>query len=127
MLKYLKQLTGDSLIYGISGIVTKMIGIFLVPIYTRLFLPEDYGIINLINTSFFLLTILIIGGLDNSVARWFFDSKEEGDHKKTFSVYIWFQLLLATSLAAIIIALSPALNNLFFREAGKPIYFILPG
>ena len=126
MLKYLKQLTGDSLIYGISGIVTKMIGIFLVPIYTRLFLPEDYGIINLINTSFFLLTILIIGGLDNSVARWFFDSKEEGDHKKTFSVYIWFQLLLATSLAAIIIALSPALNNLFFREAGKPIYFILP-
>lgn len=126
MLKYLKQLTGDSLIYGISGIVTKMIGIFLVPIYTRLFLPEDYGIINLINTSFFLLTILIVSGLDNSVARWFFDSKEESDHKKTFGVYIWFQLLLATSVAVIIIALSPVLNNLFFKEAGKPIYFILP-
>lgn len=126
MLKYFKQLTGDSLIYGISGIVTKMIGIFLVPIYTRLFLPKDYGIINLINTSFLLLSILIICALDNSVARWFFDSTEESDHKKSFGAYIWFQFFLAVIIALLIIIFSPALNHLFFKEDGKPLYFILP-
>ena len=59
MLKHLKQLAGDSLIYGLSGVVSKMIGIFLVPVYTRLFFPADYGIINLINTTFFLIGIKV--------------------------------------------------------------------
>jgi O-antigen/teichoic acid export membrane protein len=126
MLKYIKQLAGDSLIYGISGIVTKMIGIFLVPIYTRLFLPKDYGIINLINTTFFLLSILIVCALDNSAARWFFDSTEEADHKKSFGAYIWFQFFLAFIVALLIIIFSPGLNHLFFKEGGRPIYFILP-
>ncbi|HUZ59152.1 MAG TPA: oligosaccharide flippase family protein [Hanamia sp.] len=126
MLKYLKQLTGDSLIYGISGIVSKMIGIFLVPIYTRLFLPKDYGIINLVNTTFILLSILIVCALDSSAARWFFDSTEKSDHKKTFGAYIWFQLFLAVIVAGIIIVFSSPLSQFFFKENGKPIYFILP-
>lgn len=126
MLKYLKQLTGDSLIYGISGIVSKMIGIFLVPIYTRLFLPKDYGIINLVNTTFILLSILIVCALDSSAARWFFDSTEKSDHKKTFGAYIWFQLFLAVIVAGIIIVFSASLSQFFFKENGKPVYFILP-
>ncbi len=126
MLKHLKQLTSDSLIYGISGIISKMIAIFLVPVYTRLFLPKDYGIINLINTSFFLINILIVCGLDNSVARWFYDSQEETDHKKTFGTYIWFQLVLAGIVAAIIIVCAPSINQLFINEGSKPIYIILP-
>lgn len=126
MLKHLKQLAGDSLIYGVSGIIGKMIGIFLVPIYTRLFSPEDYGIINLINISFFLIGILVVSALDNSFARWFYDSKEESDHKKSFAVYIWFQLIIATVLSLIIILSSPWISHTFFKEAGKPIYIILP-
>lgn len=126
MLKHLKQLTSDSLIYGVSGVVSKMIGIFLVPIYTRLFLPKDYGIINLINTTFILLSILIVCALDSSVARWFFDSTKESDHKKSFGAYIWFQFFLAIITALLIIIFSPTLNHLFFKEDGKPIYFILP-
>lgn len=126
MLKHLKQLAGDSLIYGLSGIVSKMIGIFLVPIYTRLFLPQDYGIINLINTTFFLLSLLVVSSLDNSFARWFYDSKEEKDHKKSFGSYIWYQIIVAVIISLLIIIASPWISKTFFKEAGKPIYFILP-
>ena len=126
MLKQLKQLGSDSVIYGLSGIVTRMIGIFLIPIYTRLFVPKDYGIINLINTTFFLLGLLVVCALDNSASRWFYDSKEEADHKKTFGTWIWFQFILSATVAIIIIVLSPYLVHTFFKEDGKPIYFILP-
>ncbi len=126
MLKQLKQLGSDSLIYGLSGIVTRMIGIFLIPIYTRLFVPEDYGIINLINTTFYLLGLLVVCALDNSASRWFYDSKDEADHKKTFGSWIWFQFILSTALAVVVIVLSPYLVQTFFKEDGKPIYFILP-
>src|ERR1700692_3877896 len=120
MLKHLKQLAGDSLIYGLSGIVGKMIGIFLVPVYTRLFLPKDYGIINLINTTFFLIGILVVSGLDNSVARWFYNSQEESDHKKSFGSYIWFQFIIAAVVSCAIIIASPWISRTVFKESGKP-------
>lgn len=126
MLKHLKQLATDSLIYGLPGIVSKMIGIFLVPIYTRLFLPKDYGIINLINTSFFLIGILVVSGLDSAVGRWFYESKEEAEHKKSFGSYIWFQVIAAMFACIAIIIASPWISNTFFKDSGKPIYFILP-
>ena len=126
MLKQLKQLGSDSLIYGLSGVVTRMISIFLIPIYTRLFVPEDYGIINLINTTFFLLGLLVVCALDNSASRWFYDSKDEADHKQTFGTWIWFQFILSVAVAVVILLLSPYLVNTFFKEDGKPIYFILP-
>jgi O-antigen/teichoic acid export membrane protein len=126
MLKQLKQLGSDSLIYGLSGVVTRMIGIFLIPIYTRLFVPEDYGIINLINTTFFLLGLLVACALDNSASRWFYDIKDEADHKKTFVTWIWFQFILSAAVAILVIVISPYLIHTFFRENGKPIYFILP-
>lgn len=126
MLKHLKQLGSDSLIYGLSGIAGKMIGIFLVPVYTRLFKPEDYGIINLINTTFLIIGILVVSGLDSAVGRWFYESKEEADHKKTFAGYIWFQFISATIVSLLIIISSPWISGTFFKDAGKPIYLILP-
>lgn len=126
MLKQLKQLAGDSMIYGLSGVITRMIGIFLIPIYTRLFVPADYGIINLVNTTFFLIGLLMVCALDNSASRWFFDSTDTEDHKKTFGSWIWFQLTLSAVAAVIIILCSPLLVNIFFKTNGKPIYFILP-
>jgi O-antigen/teichoic acid export membrane protein len=39
---------------------------------------------------------------------------------------MWFQLFLSIIIAAIIILLSPSISYFFFKEAGKPIYFILP-
>lgn len=125
MLKQLKQLGSDSLIYGLSGIISRMISIFLIPIYTRLFVPEDYGIINLINTTFFLLGILVVCALDTAAGRWFYDSKEEADHKKTFGTWIWTQFILSAAIAIIVILLSPFLVDTFFKGEAKPIYFIL--
>ena len=126
MLKQLKQLGSDSLIYGLSGIITRMIGIFLIPIYTRLFVPKDYGVINLINTTFFLMSLLVICALDTAAGRWFYDSKEEEDHKKTFGTWIWFQFILSVTIAVLVIIFSPYLVNTFLKEEGKPVYFILP-
>jgi O-antigen/teichoic acid export membrane protein len=126
MLKHLKQLASDSLIYGLSGVIAKMIGIFLIPLYTRLFLPEDYGIINLINTSFFLIGLLVVCGLDSAVGRWFYDSQEEEDQKKTFAAYIWFQIVIAIIFCCVIIISSLWISKFFFKDTRQSIYFVLP-
>ncbi len=55
MRKLLKQLLSESAIYGLSGMASKIVGVFLMPLYTRVLLPSDYGELNLINNTFLLL------------------------------------------------------------------------
>ncbi len=127
MFKHLKQLAGDSLIYGISGIISRMISVFLVPLYTRLFAPEDYGIINLVNTTFLLIGLVIVFALDNSAARWFYDTNDTVEQKKTFGSWIWFQVIASVIVAIILILFSaPIAVRLLKVEHGGELYIILP-
>lgn len=92
MLKQLKQLGSDSMIYGISGVVARLVGVLIIPIYTRIFVPEDYGIINLINITFYLIGILMLCSMDNASHRWYYDTNDEEDQKKTLAPGFGFSL-----------------------------------
>lgn len=116
----LKKLLGESAIYGISSIVTKFIGIFLVPIYTQVFSPSDYGIVALTIASFSLLGMLAIFGLDSASALYFYDFKENEDRKKPIANWFWTQLTFSSGIAFIIILFSKPASTLLFDS---PIYF----
>ena len=102
-LSTLKILAGDSLIYGVSGVVSRFISIFLVPIYTRIFTPSDYGVISLVSTFFALLSILVILGLDNSVARWYYDDETERERKASLNTFLWSCLAVSIVISILII------------------------
>lgn len=107
----IKLLVKDSALYGISGIISRMITIFLVPVYTRIFVPADYGIINLVNITFFLIGLLCVCGLDNAAARWFYDTQEQEEQKKTIASWFWFQLGISVLMALLLLAGSPLFAN----------------
>jgi O-antigen/teichoic acid export membrane protein len=122
MLKYLKQLTGDSLIYGISSVISGFISLFLVPVYTKIFQPADYGILNLVNVTFFLLNIFVVFGLDSAVAVWFWDKTEESERKKTFASWFWFQTGIALIMCLLISVFSTLLSKAILST---PEYYYL--
>lgn len=103
----LKLLVKDSALYGISGIISRMITIFLVPVYTRIFNPADYGVINLVNVTFFLIGLLCVCALDNAAARWFYDTQDQEEQKKTIASWFWFQLGVSVLMALVLLAGSP--------------------
>jgi O-antigen/teichoic acid export membrane protein len=126
-IKRIKSLAKDSAIYGIAGIVTRMITVFLVPLYTRIFQPADYGIISLVNATFFIIGMLSICSLDNSAARWYYDTSDETDRKKTIASWFWFQLGLSTILAALMIAAGPLFfSYVFKRHEGMWLVWLFP-
>lgn len=86
---HLKKLAGESLVYGVAGILSRFISVFLVPVYTRIFSPTDYGTVSLVVTFSALLNILVILGLDNSMARWFYDEENERERKITLNTFLW--------------------------------------
>lgn len=92
----IKNLASDSLIYGLAGIATRLMGVLLTPLYTRVYTPEDYGVFGVINNAYSLIALLMIFSLDNSTARWFYDSEDYEKRKKIVSTWYWFYLILST-------------------------------
>ncbi len=124
MKSLLKQLVGESAIYGISGIITKFIGIFLVPLYTNVFEPSDYGMINIINSFFFFVGILVVFALDNSAARWFYDTEDPEDRKKTISSWFWFQLTFTAIVCTGIILFSGILSHKLLHVNDPDLFIV---
>lgn len=125
----IKLLAKDSLIYGVSGIISKLIVVLLVPVYTRIFTPEDYGVINLINTTFLLVGIFAVCAMDNAASRWFYETDDEYDRRTSFASWFWFQLGLSVLIAIVFILFTPlALKYLLNIESNPAnnLLWILP-
>src|SRR5215510_7300024 len=102
MLKYLRRLASDSLIYGLSGTVTRFITIFLVPLYTRVLTPNDYGVMSLVRNSTALVAMFASLALDSAAHRFYWDSDDPADRKSTIASWTW-SVLVLTSLGAILL------------------------
>jgi len=121
----IKQLLGESAIYGISSMLSRFIGIFLVPLYTRVLAPAEYGTLNLVNSTFYFVLVLAVFALDNSSARWYYDTDDINDRKTTIASWFWFQLVSSLILCIVIILLSSPISLLILK-VNEPILFIIP-
>lgn len=105
--KYIKQLGSETVIYGISGTISRFINFFLMPLYTRVFSPSDYGVIAIITSTTQLLGMFIILGLDNGSARWFYDNDDITQRKRVIASWFWCQLLVGSITALVIFLFVP--------------------
>src|SRR6266705_804359 len=121
--KYLRQLGSESLVYGLSGVFARFVSVLLVPIYARIFAPKDYGIISLVTTTLALVSIFVVLGLDNAAHRWYWDTEDIADRKKTLASWVWCQLAMATVVAAVMFIVAGALAKLIIGDPGAGIYF----
>ncbi len=76
MWRFLKEVTKHTSIYGMGGMATKVIGFFLLPLYTHYLTPADYGVLGLLYITMRVLDIVVIQGLTTSIFRAYsFDYK----------------------------------------------------
>lgn len=67
----IRNLLKDTLLYTISSLTSRALGLFLLPFYTRVFSPADYGILSIMTISMTFIVLLISLQLDQSVARYY--------------------------------------------------------
>ena len=79
----LKQLAGQTMIYGLSTILARIINFLFVPIYTRLLSPESYGVVTEFMAYIAVLQVMLVLGLETGCFR--FANKEGIDTKKVYS------------------------------------------
>ena len=104
MLTYLKRIGKNSLYYLLARILTAAIGFLLIPVYTRVLTPEDYGTFSIVETAVSIFMILIQVGLINTIATLYFDYYHDATQLKRFiSSIIFFFFVSAFGWSAIII------------------------
>jgi len=111
MFEKLKQLTVDTAVYGVSTMVGRFLNFILVPFFTNIFLPSDYGIIQIIYAYVAILNIVFIYGMDSAYLK-FAAFKEIGDDKDNFSTPYISVFVTSLVLSFFIIISKNSLANL---------------
>src|SRR5262249_52982986 len=60
MWRFLKDVTRHTSIYGMGEMASKVIGFFLLPLYTHFLTPADYGVLGLLYITMRVLDIVVI-------------------------------------------------------------------
>jgi O-antigen/teichoic acid export membrane protein len=112
----LKKLVKESFIYGLSGYISKFIGVFLLPLYTFALKPADYGILDLLNSVAVFSSFVIISGTDASLGYYYF--RKEYQHEKSMIVTsgLFIRFCFAAIVALLLYILSPYLTGVLFHN-----------
>lgn len=87
----LKQFYKDSVFYGFATILSRGISIFLLPFYTRVLSPSDYGTIDIITIIGSLINVTIALEINQAIARYYAESKPE-EKPVYVSTAFWFTI-----------------------------------
>lgn len=79
MAKDIKRLGKETLVYGTSTVLARLLNFCLVPFYTYYLVPGQYGIIATLFAVIALLNVIFLFGLDQSYLR--FASEQKDKHK----------------------------------------------
>ncbi|MGD7006949.1 lipopolysaccharide biosynthesis protein [Metabacillus sp. 84] len=118
MLNQLKRFGGDSLLYALMNVGTKLIAFLMLPIYTSFVGSSEYGIFDLVESTTNLLTFLIIFGTDSALAYFYFE-KKHAERKMDYvrNVFL-FRFLIALGLVVLSFILGPWLSVWLTGEPG---------
>ncbi|MDA0986952.1 MAG: oligosaccharide flippase family protein [Bacteroidetes bacterium] len=124
MFQKIKSLFTQTAIYGTSTIVGRLLNFLLVPFYTNVLLPDEYGIVAYIFSIIALVGMIYGFGLEAAFFKYS-TSKEGGNIEKTFSTS-FLSLSVTSILLSTIILLNGEfiLNTLSLEKLFLPsIYF----
>jgi O-antigen/teichoic acid export membrane protein len=118
MFDKLKELTKDTAIYGISTMIGRFLNFILVPFYTNIFSPGDYGIVIIVYSYIAILNIFFIYGMDAAFLKYA-AFKDIGDDKDNFSTPYISVFITSVFFSGLIIVL----NNTITQSIGVPLNY----
>jgi O-antigen/teichoic acid export membrane protein len=107
----LKRLGKQSAIYGLGGIVSRVVAVFLIPVYTVYLGRVGFGKIETVVALMAVLVIVLRLGITSAFFRFYFDSDEEADRLRVVRTSFWFTMGMATLGLAVGMALAAPISS----------------
>jgi O-antigen/teichoic acid export membrane protein len=108
----LRRLGRHSAIYGLGGIVSRLLAVFLLPLYTRYLDREDFGAVGVVVAMTAVLVTVLRLGISSAFFRFYFDSSDPRHRSLVVRTSFWFTMASATIGLAAGLALAGPLADL---------------
>jgi O-antigen/teichoic acid export membrane protein len=110
----IKRLVRHSAIYGLGGIVSRILAVLLLPLYTRYLRPSDYGAIEtLLALSAVLVTVFRLG-ISSAFFRFYFDATDEAGRTLVVRTSFWFTMASATLALTLGVIFATQISHVLF-------------
>jgi len=119
------KLVKDIIVYGLSSSLTAFAGFFLVPLYTRVFNPEDFGAIDVITTVVFFCSIVGMMQIESAAARFYFSIKDLLLRKRFISTGFTAIVVLSSIVTIIILVSSDFISRISFGDESYSLAIVL--
>ncbi len=92
----LRRLVRHSAIYGIGGLVSRILATLLLPLYTHYLPPGAYGQVELVTAATAVLAIALQLGIASAFFRFYFDAKDTASKLTVVRTSFWFTMAMST-------------------------------
>jgi O-antigen/teichoic acid export membrane protein len=92
----LKRLGRHSAIYGLGGLVSRILATLLLPLYTHYLPPGSYGRVEVVTAATAVLAIVLQLGISSAFFRFYFDRKDPAGKLTVIRTSFWFTMASAT-------------------------------
>src|SRR3989442_2923564 len=93
----LKRLARHSLVYGLGGIVSRILAVLLLPLYTSYLGTAGFGKIETIVALTTVLVIVLRLGISSAFFRFYFDTPDPERRALVVRTSFWFTMTMATA------------------------------
>lgn len=97
----ISKLAGETALYGLGSIIPRFLNFLLFPLHTRVFNPEDYGVVSYLYVFVAFLNIVYTFGMETAYFR--FATKEGSDPKRIFNIAQTVVVVLSLTCSALFI------------------------
>ena len=115
----LSRLGRHSLVYGLGGLVSRILAVLLLPLYTHYLTPADYGRIETLVAAVTVLTIILRLGISSAFFRFWFDATDDGGRRTVLRTSFWFTMGASTAGLLAGMALAEPISDLLFGDSGE--------
>ena len=114
----LGRLGRHSLVYGIGGLVSRIVAVLLLPVYTHYLTPADYGKIETLIALTTVLGIVLRAGISSAFFRFYFDAEDAAARRIVLRTSFWFTMGAGTLGLLLLLVFAGPVSDFLFGTTG---------
>ena len=126
----MNQLLKQFFIYGLGSTIGKFLSVFLLPIYTSVLSPEDYGNLDFIITISTIISVFGLLQIETGLQRFYYDYSDKTRSELVQSAFVFTLIATFVIFAIACLFLSPMcdkyLGGLYKTEMVISFFGIIP-
>ncbi len=125
LVSHLRRLGAQAAVYGAADVFTSVVSFALLPLFTRLLTPADYGALGILQLRSSVTKSGFRLGLDGAYFRVYYDQEDDAARRRLAGTVVAFTAAAGTLLFVLAVLGAPLLGGLLFSRASPPLVWLL--